>query len=198
MRTSEIEACAARVRADRRRGRDGVLLALLAAAAIMPAGLLSPGLALALVAGAAAELVLVSTWRSRAATLVRELAVHEKAHSIPEVRAFGERLASPAGRERLAGRIAELCAAPWSAVGERVVACRADLEALAEKLLTPDLVLEPSCAAACQRLLNDGSWSPLLNPRRPAEDARVALHHIRAGFSEAAPSPSGLTAATAR
>jgi hypothetical protein len=186
MRAGQLDAFAVRIERDRHRAREAALLALLAASAVAPAALLSGRLALALVVGAAAELVLASIWRSRWLMLVRELALRQAAYRIPEVRAFGSRVASQARRAWLAVRLDDLrMAVPRGPLAARLVAHVAELDLLAEALRSPELELEPSCAVACLQLLTDARRSPLLNTSLPADDLSVALHRIRAGFSGA-------------
>jgi hypothetical protein len=197
VRSGQIETFAGRVQSDRRRAREAALLALLAAAAVVPVSLVSGSLALALVAGAASELVLATLWHSRSVALVRQLALRRHAYCIPEVKAFGSRICAPARRARLAGRLHDIrTTTPRGPLVARIVARRAELDALAEALCSPQLELEPSCAAACLQLLTDARRSPLLNPRLPADDLAVALHHILAGFSDRPPLAGAVEAAS--
>jgi hypothetical protein len=197
MRASEIAAWSRRIERDRRNVRDAALLALLSVVCVAPSALVSAGLALALVVGAALEIVLASLWRSRSLTLVRELALHRAAYSIPEVRAFGSRAASPARRARLAGRLEDVrAAAPRGPLVARLGAFAGELDALAEALRSPELELDPICAVACLRLLTEPQRSPLLNASLPADDLSVTLHHIRAGFSSRAAGEVAVEAAS--
>ena len=46
-----------------------------------------------------------------------------------------------------------------------------------------DLVLDPTCAVACRRLLTDRSVSPLFDETVPREDIHSWIVRIRDGFS---------------
>ena len=64
----------------------------------------------------------------------------------------------------------------------RIADVAEELEALASELDDPELVLDPSAAVACARLLGDVEGSPLLNRVLPPEELRSRVCQIRSGF----------------
>lgn len=157
-------------------------VAAAALALSVAASVARPELALPLFVGGTfvAGRAVVAAWRRW--DLVDRLIVERDAYAIPEIRARGAREAAMPNRRWLSVVIRsrlELGANP------RIVANAAELRALADELIDPELELDPACAAACSRLLTDELDSPLVNHTLPAEDVRSRLVQIRAGFHRA-------------
>jgi hypothetical protein len=123
-------------------------------------------------------LALGATQVSRA--LAGPLAIGALATVILAARA--ERSASMKNRYWPAASIRTLLAEPGYADRSRIQAKAGELDALARELDDPGLSLDPACAVACDKLLADGSVSPLFNRALPADDAVVGVRQIRAGF----------------
>jgi len=157
-------------------------LAALTFAVALGATQLLPALAVPLTVGglAAAFLAARSFWRRWA--LVDRLLLDRDAYQIPDVRKRAERSATPENRHSLAKSIRFMLDQPSCASAARVHALAGELAALARDLDNAELSLTPACAVACERLLTDGSVSPLLNPALPADDTGARLRQIRAGF----------------
>ncbi len=147
-----------------------------------------PSLALPALAAAFAGAVLALSAFHDRSELLEELALESDAYAIRAVRAFGERLAALENRRSLAASIRWMLHNPnsYMAHSESLDACTEQLEELARELEDDRLVLDPACAATCERLLTDGLTSPLINRALPSEDALVRIRRIRAGFHAAA------------
>ena len=114
--------------------------------------------------------------------LVERLAGEPDAYVIPEVRAFAAREATLDRRRTYASLIRGELRQTRLAHGNRVLLAAEELEALAWELEDDGLALDPACAVACMRLLNDVVASPLLNLALPPELLRSRVSQIRAGF----------------
>jgi hypothetical protein len=112
--------------------------------------------------------------------LVDRLADDRDAYVISEVRSFALRETTMDRRHSFAASIRDRVAEPD--LEARIAAAAEELEALAAELDDDALALDPVCAVACARLLNDVVGSPLLNPDLPAQQLRSRVCGIRSGF----------------
>jgi hypothetical protein len=179
---ASIEQTTVRLAELRHQVQDDAVLAALAFCLSLVASLVRPELAAPLFAGGltAAVLALRSFWRRW--DLLDRLLLERDAYAIPEVRSRGERAAAIANRLELAAWIRSLLADPVYACQPRVRAAADELELLAAELADPALELAPISAVECERLLVDGTVSPLLNTALPADEVRRSVRRIRAGF----------------
>ena len=136
----------------------------------------------------------VAAWRR--ADLLDRLVGERDAYVLEEVRGRAEREARMANRRVLARVIR---ARLELAENTRVVAFAEQLAELAAELDDPLLELDPACAVACSRLLNDYIRSPLLNSMLPEQDVRSWIVQIRSGFrprgageDQVLPDPTGI------
>jgi hypothetical protein len=161
--------------------REDAALAALTFVLALGASQFVPELAVPLVIGALAVtyLALRAFWRHW--ELVDRLLLDRDAYQIREVRTRAERSATLENRHRLAMSIRSMLEEPGCA-SPRVRSATGDLQALARELDDAELSLDPACAVACERLLTDGSASPLYNPALPAHDTDARVRQIRAGF----------------
>jgi hypothetical protein len=145
-----------------------------------------PALGIALATGAAVEGAIALGCVVRRRCRIEELALQPAAYAIPEVRAFGARLAAPRQREQLGRCLLSLVRGAFDPgalyLGDRVARYARELEGIARDLLSPRVRVQPVCAATCHWLLTHGAESPLYNPRLPAEDLGSILYRIRAGI----------------
>jgi hypothetical protein len=114
--------------------------------------------------------------------LVERLADEPDAYVIPEVLAYAGREATVDRRHIYAALIRGELQQTGLAYGDRVTRAAEELEALVLELEDDELDLDPACAVACMRLVNDVSKSPLLNPALPPELLRSRIRQIRSGF----------------
>ena len=114
--------------------------------------------------------------------LCQRLLLDPAAYEIPEISAQAERAARLDNRAILARSIRSMLATAPPYRSSRVDLVADELAALAEQLDDETLVLAPICAVRCQRLLTDGTESPLLNSFMPADGLQIAIKRIRAGF----------------
>jgi len=117
--------------------------------------------------------------------LVDRLLLERDAYSIDEVRTRAEHVAELENRRSLASSI-RWRLANASAFAEpdgRLLQVVPELAALAEELDDETLELDPMRAVECERLLTDGTTSPLVNPARPVDDVFSWVRRIRAGFA---------------
>ncbi|HEX4929880.1 MAG TPA: hypothetical protein VFV62_04155 [Gaiellaceae bacterium] len=114
--------------------------------------------------------------------LVDQLAGERDAYVIPEVLAHAARETTVGRRHAHAFRIRAELQQTRLAYADRVMLAAEELEALACELEDDELALDPACAVACMRLLNDLSASPLLDPALPPEELRSRVRQIRSGF----------------
>ena len=141
----------------------------------------------AVVIGAAVQVVLaIAAFVSRRDRL-EELALDPIAYVIPDVRAFGAWLARPRQRRLLAQGLTSLvkdAMRPGNLfLSDRVLRYAREFEAIARDLLSPAVRVQPPAVATCRWLLTHAAESPLYNPRLPAEDLGSMLYRIRAGIS---------------
>jgi hypothetical protein len=114
--------------------------------------------------------------------LFERLLVDSDAYDIPEIHARAVLIASFRNRVLLAETIRSALAGAGPYQASRLELVAGELAALADELTDETLSLDPYCAVRCQRLLNDGAESPLVNPGLPADGLRSTIRRIRAGF----------------
>ena len=181
-----VEDAAVELRRKRRRGFEAVGLGVACGVLAPLAWLLLPTLGVAVALGGATQAVL-ALWAffSRRGRL-EELALVPEAYVIPDVQAFGARLACPREREVLAQSIRSLLRdvlRPGNLyLPDRVLRYGREFDAIARDLLSPTVRVQPVAAAMCRWLLTHAAESPLYNPRLPAEDLGSWLYRIRAGM----------------
>jgi hypothetical protein len=174
-----VEDAERRLRDLRREEWEDGALAVAAGGLAIAASKIHPAFALPLFVGAlfVAVRAMAAGWRRW--ELLDRLLLERDAYVVKEVRERAQHEAGMDNRRRLSRAIRsrlELADNP------RIVADSDQFAALAEELADPLLELDPACAAVCSRLLTDDVWSPLNNPALPAEDVRVRIVQIRAGF----------------
>jgi hypothetical protein len=181
-----LEQAACELGRRRRRAVQALALAVGAALAGGAVAFVSLPLAAALGAGAVLELVVAAASTNAKRELVVRLAVEPAAYALPEVAAYGARVAQAPQRARLAAWLAEVIAdahTPHSLyLGDRVALVAHELDALARELVAPTRLVDPASAVACRRLLTHMTESPLYNPGVPLDDLHLALRRIRAGI----------------
>ena len=170
----------------RRRWREAGALSVVAALAGGLAFLVSTRLGIALEVAAAVQATVALAALLGRRALIGDLALAPEAYVIPEVAAFGHRVAGAKERRRLARWIQSIVrdtdARGAYYVRRRVRRFARELESLARDLSSPALRLSPPAAVACRRLLTYAVESPLYNPNLTDEDLAAALLRIRAGF----------------
>ncbi|MEA2289998.1 MAG: hypothetical protein QOD55_1995 [Solirubrobacteraceae bacterium] len=168
-----------------RRMRTGLVLATSMALAALPAALVSPRVAIALLAGALGQFVICLVERGRADALIADLALDPAAYAIPAVRDYGARLLRRRARfGRWLWQVLEEAGHPDSMyLADRVSAYSGQIRAAAVELMAPESWVEPVSVATCRRLLTMAADSPLYNPNVPAVDLGSALFRIRAGIA---------------
>lgn len=142
---------------------------------------LARSFAVPLLVGALTSIFLAGRAFWRHWDLLDRLLLERDAYRINEVRRRAERSARMTNRQLLAASITRLLAHPYCACSARVLAEAEELEALSRELDDPELILDPICAVACERLLREGP-SPLFDEALPAGDTGVRIRQIRAGF----------------
>ena len=187
---------AARMLAHRReRLRAGLVLAAVMAALALAVLPLSSRLAIALAAGALAQLLACGAQHGRIDALVGRLALEPAAYAIPAVREYGARLARE--RASLGAWLVEVldeAGRPDSLyLCDRVAHYAEEIHAAAEELMAPGSSVQPVCLATCRRLLTVATDSPLYNENVPAVDLGSALYRIRAGIEPKAERAYGIS-----
>jgi hypothetical protein len=181
------DSAAAAVARRHARVRDAALATALSAGAVPPLVLLAPRL-LEPFAVTAVLCAIATAWlRESYHELLERLAIDAEAHSLPAVRRFGERLAGPRERYRLARLIDDLV----EHIGEphalgvpvRLAAHDSELREIANHLAGEECTLRPPLIACCRRLLVRAAQSPLYNEYIPAEELTATLQRIRAGIA---------------
>lgn len=177
-----VEDAAARLRELRRKEWEDLALGAAALALAATAAVIESSLALPLFAGGSVvgALGVRALWRRW--DLVERLAGERDAYVIPEVLDRASRDASIETRQMLAARIRDELKQPQPGCEARVSTAAEELEALATELDDAELALDPACAVACVRLLNDLPQSPLRNAALPADELRSRVRQIRSGF----------------
>ena len=187
MHAREVEEAGLDVRHRRRRTVEAGLLLVATATGAALASLFAPALALALAGGACLEALVAGAALLGYRERVARLALEPAAYVLPEVARYGSRLAEPGQRARLAAWISEILAdvqVPGNLyLVDRVLRWAHELDALARDLAHPNARVQPASVVACRRLLTRAGESPLYNPRLPADELGLAVHHIRAGIS---------------
>jgi hypothetical protein len=174
-----VDESASRLRELRAEERSGLGLGALAFALALIATSLRPELAVPLFVGGIAlgALGVRAVWHRW--VIVDSLVGEPDAYVISEIRERAEHETTMERRRVLAAVIRSWLTEP---VSDRIRPATEELEALAAELEDDRLVLEPVCAVACSRLLNDSERSPLLNPAFRVEDLRSVVLRIRSGF----------------
>jgi hypothetical protein len=186
-----LEDATTRLRELRHEEREDLGLALLALALALAATQVRPGLAIPLFLGGLAigMLGVRAVWRRW--DLVDRLAADHDAYVIDEVRTYAAREATIDRRRTFATLIRSTVDSPFPVGGGRADVT-AELRTLAAELDDDWLDLDPASAIECMRLVSDPVESPLLDPRRSADELRARVRHIRSGFSpHGAPRPPG-------
>ena len=175
-----VDESASRLRELRDEERNGIGLGALALALSLVATLLRPELALPLFIGglAVGALGVRALWHRW--DIVDSLVGDRDAYVISEIRERAVHETTMERRRVLAAALRSWLTEPMS---DRVRTRAEEQQALAVELEDERLVLEPVCAVACSRLLDDPERSPLLNPAFPAEDLRAGVLRIRSGFA---------------
>jgi len=187
MTARSLETTRDRLSSLRVEALEDAALGSLALALSLVATRVAPGLAVPLLLGGLTALCFAvrSYWRRW--DLIDGLLLDREAYAIADVRSRGERSATLENRRMLADSARRLLVCPCLSAPERVRSLAVELEKLADDLDDRGLLLDPTCAVACERLLTDASTSPLLNAELPVEDARARLLRIEAGFDCADP-----------
>lgn len=172
-----VDDAASRLHELRHDEREGLGLGALALALALCASQLRPAFAVplflgGLVVGGRGLVAGVRRW-----DLVDRLAGERDAYVIAEVRAHAAREASMARRRACSATIRALTA-PDRSVARCPERLGSALGALAAELDDPGLELDPACAVACARLLDDEE--SLL---RGGASSRARIERIRAGFT---------------
>jgi len=182
-----VDDAGARLRELRHEEWEELGLAALALVLAVTVTQVRPSLALPLllggfVVGARGVRTLWRRW-----DLVDRLAGERDAYVIPEVLRYASREATMDRRSAMATVIRGWLEEPGHSLEARVRPAAAELQALVCELTDGSLELDPACAIACQRLLNNLDESPLLNVAGPPEELRSRVRQIRAGFGSRPP-----------
>lgn len=170
MSARDIEQLGSELRELNERTIGDLGLAAVAFGLAMAATQLRKDLAIPLLVGALALVVLGMVAFVRRHFLVEDAATDRDAYLLRDVRRYGERLASEDRRRAGAAQI------------RRILKTKGDnplLVELAGDLVRRELHFDPACAVALDRLLQDGSIHTL-----PAEELHSRLAQIVAGFGE--------------
>jgi len=188
-----VDESASRLRELRDEERNGFGLGALALALSLVATSLRPELALPLFIGglAVGALGVRAAWHRW--DIVDSLVGDQDAYVISEIRERAVHETTMERRRVLAAALRSWLTEPMS---DRVRTRAEELQALAAELEDERLVLEPVCAVACSRLLNDSERSPLINLAFRAEDLRSFVLRIRSGFACRARAASAATGST--
>ena len=143
---------------------------------------LVPQLAVPLLVGGVATMVLGMRALWRRWDLVDRLAGERDAYTIAEVYAYASREATMEKRRTFAALIRGHLG-PVGDVSDGFDDAAAELRALVDELEDEHLELDAACAVACLRLVTEPEQSPLLNSAMPRESLRSCAHRIRSGFS---------------
>ena len=183
MDAKTVEEAAVRLGELRREEYGELGLGAVALAAAVGAAYAYPDLALPLFLGGlfVGARGLAALWRRW--DIVERLSGERDAYVISEVLARASRETSLERRRSSAVTIRSWLRSPGTDLEERIALARPELEALAEDLEDPELVLDPASAVACFRLLSDLVASPLLNAQLPSQELTGRVRRIRAGFT---------------
>lgn len=177
-----IDDAGARLRELREEEWEDLGLAALALGLAVLAAHAWPSLALPLFLGGIGVGALGLRALLRRWDMVERLSGERDAYVIPDVLAHASREATMERRHLSASVIRSTLAHAGPGLEGRIAGVAEELEALASELDDPELVLDPSAAVACMRLLSDIEGSPLLNRAVPPEDLRSRVRQIRSGF----------------
>jgi len=180
MHARAVDDASARLRELRHEEWEDFAVAAVALGVALAATQLLPSLAIPLFVGGVAigARGVLALWRHW--DLVDRLAGERDAYAISEVLAYASREATLERRRCFASSIRSRLKQPGVA-SERPVDSE-EIEALCTELEDPDLALDPVCAVACLRLLNELAESPLQNLAVPPESVRSRVRQIRSGF----------------
>jgi hypothetical protein len=160
-----------------------LVLASLAGAVALGASVVHSPLAIPFFLGALTVGVLAMRASLERSDLTHRLLLDRDAYLIPEIRRQAEEIASMNSRRTLAETVRRRATpVPGYPLAPRVAGVADELELLALELEDDRLLLDPACAVQCAELLTGYMASPLLNELLPAEDVRIQLRQIRAGF----------------
>jgi hypothetical protein len=175
-----VDDAALRLRELRQEEWSDLGLAAVAVAVSLLATQLWPDLAVPLFLGAVFVAARGVVAALRRLELVDGLAVEHDAYVIAEVRKRALRATAPDRRRLLASYVrSALLRPPPGGFGVAAV----ELEALVSELEDETLTLDPACAVACERLVNDPSGSPLLNADAGLDVLCSRVRQIRSGFT---------------
>ena len=183
----DVEQAAGELRAFQVGAREHFGLAAIEFVLALVASRFLPALALPLLAGGIASLILGVRDEIRRWELIDRFVLDRDAYQIPTVRDRACRAATMRNRCSLAASARALLSREELACNGRACALREELEMLAATLEDSTLTLDPLAAVACDRLLTDVQASPLRNPTMPVEDAHACIVRVMAGFRPAAP-----------
>jgi hypothetical protein len=185
----DLAVAGRRLASRRRRQREFLCIAagLTAIGALLAvAGRMGQGWPLLI--GAAAAAVGAAWVRSERRMLLTRLVAQGDALSLPDVRAYADRLL--ARRLVIASGLRHVvtCCAPGSGElvlvqPERVDAHSERLERLADAFADPDVPIVPASAALCVRMLREPASSPLYNPHVPESELDRLLTAIERGVA---------------
>lgn len=188
MNAREVEAIAGDLMHSRRRIRETLAVAAACSVITLVAAPFALGVAGAFAAGALTGLLAAIVGALCRRDQIAKLALDPRAHELPEVSRYANRLASHLERERLAAWIVEILREAAHIPGSlylsaRVIRYADELAALGNDLLDPEAVIRPASAAAVHLLLTQAVESPLYNPAVPADRLPAIIANIRLGIS---------------
>jgi hypothetical protein len=181
----DVEQAAGKLRAFQVGAREHFGLAAIAFVLALVASRYLPALALPLLAGGVASLILGVRDEIRRWELIDRFVLDRDAYQIPAVRDRACRAATMRNRCSLAASARALLSREEFVSAGRAAVLADELQTLAAMLEDPDLTLDPCAAIACERLLTDVLGSPLRNPTMPVEDAHAGMVRVMAGFRPA-------------
>jgi hypothetical protein len=185
-----VEEAEHRLRQLRQDEWSRLALAVLATGLALVASIVHPPLAIPFFLGGLTTGVLALRAVLERSDLVQRLMCDRDAYLIPEIRRHAEAAASMESRRMLAEAVrSRMTPAPGYQLRGRVAAVADELELLACELEDDRLDLDPACAVRCLELVTRYEDSPLLNELLPADEVRVQLRQIRAGFRDPATWP---------
>ena len=155
-------------------GVGDLALAVLATGLALTATQVRPALAIPFLLGAFVVGFLGLRAYVRRTFLVEDLAGDPDAYTIPAVRRFGLRVASPAHRHDLAHSVRMALTGSSGAVADRFRAVQPELEALIAVLEDDDRRLDPCTVVTLERWRNDPGGS-FRNPDVPVAELRSRL-----------------------
>jgi hypothetical protein len=179
-----VDEAAQRLRELRREERGDLWLAVGVMALALAAAEAHHPLALPLFSGSltVGGLGLRALWRRW--DLVDRLSGERDAYAIAEVLEYAAREATPERRRSYSTSIRRSIE-DRSPYDVRIARVADELDGLARELEDETLTLDPACAVACRRLLNDPADGALLDSAVSAEDLLASIRRIRLGLDHA-------------